>query len=312
MQAMNDRIKGALLTMFGGFCWGVSGCVGQYLFTRQGMSSTWLVPIRLGLAGLLLCGYYLFRNPKLLFAPWHTARNARDLLIYGLAGVSCCQFLYFLTIQLSSAGVATILQDLSPVLILGVVCLQTRRAPRVTELFSILLALVGVFMLTTHGSLTDLAVSPAALLAGVVSAFAVVVYTMWPKNLQSQYPTPMLQGWAFLMGGAAFCLLFRPWRMGYVPNAMGCAGIAAVVLIGNVLAFSCYMSGVRYIGPQQSSLYSFSEPVTAAIISTAVLGSPFTVWDALGFACIFTMLVLLSLHKAPQPTQAAQAAHVHS
>ena len=55
---MTDSVKGALLTMFGGMCWGVSGCVGQYLFTRQGMDSTWLVPIRLFLAGVILCIYY--------------------------------------------------------------------------------------------------------------------------------------------------------------------------------------------------------------------------------------------------------------
>lgn len=298
---MSDRVKGAFLTMFGGTCWGVSGCIGQYLFTRQGMDSTWLVPIRLGLAGLLICGYYLLRSPQILFAPWRSWRNARDLVIYGLAGVSCCQFLYFLTIQLSTAGTATILQDLSPVLILLILCRKERRAPRLFEVFSILLALLGVFFLTTHGSLTNLAVSPAALTAGVGSAVCVVIYTMWPKNLQKQYPTPMLQGWAFLMGGTVFSLVFRPWEIDYVPNLVGCAGIAGVVLIGNVLAFSCYMSGVKLIGPQRSSLYSFAEPVTAAILSTLVLGSDFTPWDVVGFVCIFGMLVLLSLRRTPVP-----------
>ena len=99
---MTDSIKGALLTMFGGMCWGVSGCVGQYLFTRQGMDSTWLVPIRLFLAGVILCIYYGVRNWRQLVNPWRSWRNARDLVIYGLAGVSFCQFTYFLTIQLSS------------------------------------------------------------------------------------------------------------------------------------------------------------------------------------------------------------------
>lgn len=295
---MSDRVKGALLTMGGAACWGISGCMGQYLFTRENMDSTWLVPIRLLLAGLLLCGYYFIKDRKQLFAPWNwkaDPRNAIDLLVYGLAGVSCCQFLYFLTIQLSTAGIATILQDLSPVLILLVLCLQQRRAPRLFELCSILLALVGVFLLTTHGSLTSLAVSPAALVAGVVCACTVVVYTMWPKRLQAQYPTPMLQGWAFLMGGLAFHLIFRPWTMGYTPSAVGVLGIAVVVMVGNVMAFSLYMSGVPLIGPQKASLYSFAEPVTAAILSTLVLGSPFTLWDALGFGCIFVMLVLLSL-----------------
>ena len=281
---MTDSVKGALLTMFGGMCWGVSGCVGQYLFTRQGMDSTWLVPIRLFLAGVILCIYYGVRNWRQLVNPWRSWRNARDLVIYGLAGVSFCQFTYFLTIQLSSAGVGTILQDLSIVLARG-----------------------GVFMLTTHGSLTNMAVSPAALVVGIISAFCVVIYTIWPQNLQKQYPTPMLQGWAFLMGGTFFALVFRPWRMNYVPNAAGIAGIAAVVLIGNVLAFSCYMSGVKYIGPQKSSLFSFAEPVTAAIISTLVLGSPFTVWDAIGFVCIFLMLVLLFISNEKQAKSAASA-----
>ena len=292
---MTDSVKGALLTMFGGMCWGVSGCVGQYLFTRQGMDSTWLVPIRLFLAGVILCIYYGVRNWRQLVNPWRSWRNARDLVIYGLAGVSFCQFTYFLTIQLSSAGVGTILQDLSPVLILLVVCIQQKRGPRVFEVCSILLALVGVFLITTHGSLTGLAVSPAALVSGIVSACCVAIYTMWPKKLQEQYPTPMLQGWAFLMGGIMFSLIFRPWQIDYVPTAMGVFGIFTVVVLGNVLAFSLYMSGVPLIGPQKASLYSFAEPVTAAIISTLVLGSPFTLWDALGFGCIFLMLVLLSL-----------------
>ena len=299
---MSNRVKGAFLTLFGGVCWGVSGCIGQYLFTREGMDSTWLVPIRLFLAGLLMCGYYLIRNRKQLFAPWTSRRNAIDLLIYGLAGVSACQFLYFFTIQHSSAGVATILQDLFPVMVLAITCVSGRRWPRIAEIGSILLALGGVFLLTTHGSLTGLAISPIALGSGVLSAACVVIYNMWPKNLQRQFSTPMLQGWAFLMGGALFLLLFRPWSMGYIPSATGLLGIAGVVIIGNILAFSSYMQGVKLIGPQKASLYSFSEPVAAALISTLLLGSPFTLWDALGFGCIFAMLVLLGLpeRKAAQ------------
>ena len=77
---------------------------------------------------------------------------------------------------------------------------------------------------------------------------------MWPKKLQEQYPTPMLQGWAFLMGGIMFSLIFRPWQIDYVPTAMGAFGIFTVVVLGNVLAFSLYMSGVPLIGPQKEPL----------------------------------------------------------
>jgi drug/metabolite transporter (DMT)-like permease len=291
---MNQRVKGALLTLLGGSCWGISGCTGQYLFTREGMDTSWLVPIRLLLAGVLMCGYYFIKDRKLLVAPWKHRRSAIDLLIYGLAGVSGCQFLYFLTIQLSNAGVATILQDLSPVGILLVTCVTGRCWPRRREVASIALALIGVFLLTTHGSLTDLAVSPQALLVGTLSAVCVVIYSMWPRKLQRTYPTALLQGWAFFLGGVMFHLVFRPWEMGYVPSVRGVLGIAIVVLVGNVVAFTCYMQGVKLIGPQKASLYSFAEPLVAALIGATLLGSPFTGWDALGFACVFAMLVLLS------------------
>ncbi len=50
-------------------------------------------------------------------------------------------------------------------------------------------------------------------------------------GLQEQYPTPMLQGWAFLMGSAMFALIFRPWSMHYVPTPMGIFGIFTVLVL---------------------------------------------------------------------------------
>ncbi len=292
---MTTKTKGTLLCLFGASCWGISGCTGQYLFTHQGMDSSWLVPIRLLLAGLLLCGFYLAKDRKLLIAPWRTRRNAIDLVLYGLVGVSGAQYTYFLTIQLASASISTILQDLSPAMILVCVCVLARRRPRRLEVLCVALALVGVFFIATHGSFTEMAVSPKALIAGILSAVCVVVYTLVPKNLQAQYPTPLLQGWAFVMGGIFFGLVFRSWQIAYTPNAIGVLGIIVVVIVGNVLAFTCYMQGVKLIGPQRASLYSMAEPVTAALISTLVLHSAFTIWDAAGFLCILTMIVLVSM-----------------
>ena len=60
----NTQLKGAFLTLFGGICWGASGSVGQYLFAYEGMDSRWLVPIRLGLAGIILIEYSFFRYGK--------------------------------------------------------------------------------------------------------------------------------------------------------------------------------------------------------------------------------------------------------
>ena len=54
MFAMSRQLKGALMAAGGGVCWGISGTMGQYLFTHEAMQTTWLIPIRLSLAGLIL------------------------------------------------------------------------------------------------------------------------------------------------------------------------------------------------------------------------------------------------------------------
>lgn len=291
----NKELTGAILATLGGICWGLSGSMGQYLFTRQGMDSRWLVPVRLGLAGIILLLYCARRFGRMALSPWQNKTEARDLVIYGLLGVSCCQFLYFLTIQLSTAGAATILQDLSPIMILFVSCRQARRAPKPHEILAITLALAGVFLITTHGTKGSMAVPLPAVITGVLSAIGVTIYNVTPQRLMRRYPVVLLQGWAFLMGGTASSLIFRPWHFGYVPNAIGLFGIAFVVLVGNVLAFPLYIQGVKYIGPEKAILYGFSEPISAAVVGTLFLGSPFTLLDAAGFALVFSMLALISL-----------------
>jgi len=52
---------------------------------------------------------------------------------------------------------------------------------------------------------------------------------------------------------------------------------------------------VEYIGPDQGILYGFSEPITAAVAAVLIFGSKFTMWDLLGFACVFLMLAFISV-----------------
>lgn len=294
---MNKRIniKGILLTTIGAACWGISGSVGQYLFDVQGMDSRWLVPIRLGISGILILVYCFLRYGKSTLAPWRSRKKAIVMLIYGIAGVSACQFLYFLTIELSNAAIGTILQDLAPIFILAVTCITLKRAPKAFEIISIILAILGVFFLTTHGNISSMSVSRGALIAGVASAFCVMIYNVLAPHLTKDIPVIVAMGWSFLLGGIVTSLLFRSWTINYNPNLYGILGIIFVIIVGNICAFTLYISGVKEIGPQKAILYSFAEPITAAIISTTVLHSGFTIWDALGFALIFAMLWLITM-----------------
>ncbi len=294
-----DRILGAMLALFGGALWGLSGTIGEFLFTRKAVSSLWLVPYRLLVAGIILLIYCILKfGIKYITKPFTVALHRKELLVYAIFGITLSQLAYFMTIQLSTAGIATILQDLSPVFILICVCIAGKRLPSLGEVTAIALALFGVMLLVTHGKLGDFAVSPSALIMGVITACGVVVYNLYPKNILKTYNIILLQAWSFLIGGIILCIIFRPWtRTPEIVDWQVMLGFAGVVITGNIMAFNIYMLGVSKIGAQKAVLYGFTEPITAALLSSLLLGADFTVWDGVGFACVFVMLVLLSLRK---------------
>lgn len=292
---INQKFLGSVCAVASGVCWGLSGSMGQYLFTCQGMQTPWLVPIRLFLAGLLMLIFCLFRyGPEKTWQPFTNRRDAILALLYAIPGVGLCQFLYFLCIQFSSASMGTILQDLSPGLTLIIVCFLSQRRPHALELAVILFAFLGVLSIVTHGNPKELTISPLALTAGIGSAVGIAVYNLIGRSILKKYPVAVMQAWAFFWGGLVMALVFRPWRISYQPNLTGYLGIAFVVLIGNIAAFSLYMTGLDHIGPVFAGLYAFSEPITAAVVTGIFFQTPFTIWDALGLVLILIMMICIS------------------
>lgn len=298
---MSDKIKGAFLCVLGAICWGASGTMGQYLFTVEKMDSKWLVPIRLEAAGILLFIYCFVKYRDKLFKPFKNIKDMILVLSYGILGVTFSQFTYFFTIQKSSAGVGTIMQDLSPVIILLITSAMERRRPRIKEVSAVVLAIVGVFLIVTHGDVASFRVPPIAIASGLACAFCVSVYNILttPLTKHRDYPVLVLQTWSFVLGGLFTGLVFHPWTYHYVPTPMGYVGIATVVVVGNLLAFSLYISGVSEIGANLGILYSFAEPLSAAILTTVLFDEPFTGFDVIGFITIFIMLFLISGVRRP-------------
>ena len=183
---MSSHQLGVLLTLVGGVLWGFSGVCGQYLFS-QGISADFLVPYRLLLAGAFIVLYYAFKAPKAVFAPLTDVKLLAELLIYAILGLMMTQYAYFYSIELSNAAVATVIQYTAPVLILAIICLKERRAPRPLEILALLCAMLGVFFLATHAQISALVISPKALFWCLLSAVCVCVYSLAPTRLNATY-----------------------------------------------------------------------------------------------------------------------------
>ena len=287
--------KGILLTLTGGTLWGFSGTCGQFLMQEKGLISDWLVPLRLLTAGSLLLLICFLKEGGRIFDIWR--KDKAGILIFGILGMSMCQYTYFTAIGASNAGTATVLQYTGPVLILIYLSLRHKRMPRPIELLAIFLAVLGTFFLATHGNPGAMVLSGKALFWGLLSAVALAVYAVQPGELLEKYGSAVVTAWGMLVGGGMLCGIFRPWRIPAAVDGQVMLGMAAVVILGTVLAFSCYMEGIRCVGPKKGSLYASIEPVSATIFSVMWMKEAFGFMDLAGFACILSTIFLLAADK---------------
>ena len=296
MNNMKKRTAaGTAMALVGGAFWGLSGVCGQYLFQTKEMTATWLVPVRLFVSGLLLLAFFLAKDAKRTLSVWKNKKTAIDLLIYSFAGIMLCQYAYFQTIEWSNAGTATVVQYIGPALIVVFVCITTHRKPLPKEIVAVVLALAGIFVIATHGNPGTLVLSRRALIMGLLSAFAVVVYTVQPVELLKQYGAPMILAWGMLIGGTVLMLAFQPWNHMPIVDAKMIEIVLYIIVFGTMAGFSMYMQSVKLIGGVKAGLYACIEPVAATILSVVWMKVQFAPMDLLGFVLILATIFVLAI-----------------
>lgn len=304
---LNNRItRGGLLCVFSACLWGVTGTVGQFLFQEMGIESKWLASTRMLSAGILLLIYIYWRKGKEIFDIWKNKKDARDMLLFSLLGMLFVQYGYFLAIGHSNAATATVLQYLAPVMIVVYVSIRHHKMPSFFEFCAVLFALLGTFLLATHGNVKSLSISPLALFWGLLSAVALAFYTVFPKNLLQRYDTIQLIAWGMFLGGICTNFVAPFWRAQGTFNAVSIGCILFVIFFGAMLPYLTFLYGVKYIGPTKSSLLASVEPLSSTAASVLWLHTRLEWIDYIGIACIIATVFLLSIQPKKKEQNAVQ------
>ncbi len=285
--------RGILCALIGGILWGCSGTVGQHLFSQYSISSEWLTSVRMICAGLILLLVSGIQKAPMKQV-WKKPRDRYRLIAFSVFGLMSVQLTYMKAIFYSNSATATALQFLGQAFILLTVCVQELRLPKRRESIGLCLAIAGIFLLSTHGSIHSLALSKSALFWGLGAAMSVVLYTMLPIPLIGTYGSIPITGYGMLIGGSVLALFTQAWSHFPTLDFMGWIYVAWIIIFGSALAFALYLQGVSDAGSVLASLFACSEPVCAALLTTFWLKTPLLLSDYIAFALILGMAILLS------------------
>lgn len=285
---------GIVLAFLGGSCWGISGTCGQYIFTNSTMKPGMLTAIRMLFSGIFLVVYCLIKEKNNFVNIWKNKRDVKKLFIYTLAGLVFIQYSYLTAINYSNSGTATTLQYTGIVMIMLVTCCIERRKPVLKENIAAIMALSGTFLLATHGKLTELILSPAGLIWGLLAAIALTSYTILPTALIKKWGTFLINGIGMFLGGILLCIAFSIWKEDWNYSWDIWLAILVVVVAGTLLATCLYSQGVAEAGSVKASLAACVEPLVASITSACWLHTKFEPIDILGFVIIMISVIIIN------------------
>jgi drug/metabolite transporter (DMT)-like permease len=291
------RAKGIILVVIAATLWGVSGTVAQYLFQQQGFSTSWLVVTRLIFSGVGLLFFSYSVGKQDIWSIWKSKQDILRLIIFGVLGMFGVQYTYFAAIEHGNAATATVLQYLAPVIIAGFLSIRGKKLPSKHEGVAILFALLGTYLLVTKGNIHSLSISLPAFFWGILSAFALAFYTLYPKDLLSKWGSLITVGWGMTVGGIGFSFIHPPWVFQGSWSLTSFVSVVFVVIFGTLIAFFCYMESLKYIQASEASLLACVEPLSAAFLAVAWLQVSFGPAEWIGSFLIIATIFILSAVK---------------
>lgn len=290
-------VKGLIFALMAGVLWGITGPLGQYLFDEKGIVPDWLVPYRLLASGIAILIGLFIKSGKKIFDIWKCKKDAIHISAYSVLGMMAVQYVFFIAVEASNGGTATVLQYTNPVMIIFYMALFKKVRPTRKEVAAVALALTGIFLLSTNGNIHTLVITPKGLFMGLLCAFFTCLYSMIPRKLLDKYDAVIVCGWSMFIGGIVLSLWRRPWSLGIRGDIEVWSLFLVLVFVGTIIPFITSLLAIPIIGPMYANVLASIEPVVASLLTFLFLGTKFGGFEILGFALIVITIIMLSWNK---------------
>jgi drug/metabolite transporter (DMT)-like permease len=234
--------------------------------------------------------------------------RGQDLLILALMGAlgyAGQAFAFFTALALGSAGLAALLLYLYPALVAILARLVFKHPLTSLQATALALALVGSIL--TVGRAGD--ARPAAVFFGLLAPSIYAVYILAGSRVS---PAPGSTGrTAVVVTSAAvvYAAVALARGLALPRTGAGWGAIAAIALLGTVLAIGFFLAGLERIGPVRASVYSTVEPAFTLVLADLFLGEE-TTWPRVvgGGLIVGAVLLLARADLAGAATPATTAA----
>ncbi|MEC4272304.1 DMT family transporter [Adlercreutzia sp. R25] len=199
--------RGVVFALAGATLWGFSGACIQFLAENCDISSAFISAVRAAVAAVLFAAFALATRREALLSLVGSAAARPTLVLFGV-GLYLSQITYAVSVALTNAGTATVLQATCTVFVMLFTCLRARRLPQLTDFAGLVCALVAAALIATQGDWGVIVLPVAGLVWGIANALSEALYIMAPQRLYDHWDRLAIIACGMVIGGVASLLVW--------------------------------------------------------------------------------------------------------
>lgn len=279
----NNRNKAILALIVANAIWGAGSPI--FKLALQNIGPFTLAYLRF-LGGAVILLPLAYNAMKINKKDWIS------LFLLSFFGITINITFFFLGLRLAPSINAPIIGTSGPIFLYLFSLFIIHEKPHSKLLAGIIISLLGVFVIVGQPFLSGS--DPKQILGNfffILATLGSVVHAIVGKKILQRYSAVAITCWSFIIGALTFLPFFffeltisDPFR---TIDIRGITGIIFGILFSSASAYLLYDWGIKKVETQEIGLFSYIDPITAALIAVVILGEAITPIFIFGSILIF-------------------------
>lgn len=286
-DAQRHRRVGVLYILIAATLWGALGPVSKIAFAEG------VAPLAVAFWRAFFGWVFFFVHAALRGSLAVERRDVAGVIIFALVSVSGFYGSYQLAVHYGGAARAAVLLYTAPAWVAIMAVLFLRETVRVRTVVSVVIAIVGVAMISLSGAGQGRLAGSApwiGIVFGLVAGFTYALYYIVGRQFLDRYSSITLFSWILIVGAAAL-LPFVSLR---IPSLRAGLALLFIGFAATYCAYIAYSLGLVRLRSSQAAVIATLEPVVAALLAYLFWQEYLGVGGYIGAVLVITGVVIQS------------------
>jgi len=261
-----------LLVTTAAFFWGANFLLGGYVI--HDLPPLWAAAIRFVLGAMLMFAIVGVKREN-LFAPLR--KNIGIYVMLGVVGIVGFNLFFFYALRYTSANNAALIMATNPLLTTLLAAAMLGERPSMRHLIALPVALAGVAVVITHGTLNSLLALQLSI-GDVLMLCADIFWALYNVLCRRYMPqaSPLVNTTWIIAAGAAvlLCVALVSGAQLAAIGAKATVSLAVMAIGGTVLAYLFWSMGIARLGAARTAIFLNLIPVFAMLLGVLIEDMP--------------------------------------